>query len=290
MDAYLSLADGSRVAVRDGLTIGRVAGCDVVVRDTKASRRHARLCVEGSVVEIEDLDSSNGTRLNGRPVQRRVLRDGDEVQIGTTVLVFREGAGAAAEQTPPAPAAAPESATESALPSADPPPPPSPAPPSPAPPPPSDDDVDLFGEDPFDGAPDEDLPAPPTGAIRVPLPPPRPPAPRSEPPPPAAGQVDGGVIEFVDEVVEVRRPAPPPARGGPAAPPRPVAHGGGPGAAAEPEVRQQQRVLQFGANRKAAGPLGDDLAQLGGTARALIFAAVLAGAVGLGWLVMTLVR
>ena len=43
MSGYLELADGSIVGVRDGLVLGRVAACDVVVDDKKASRRHARL-------------------------------------------------------------------------------------------------------------------------------------------------------------------------------------------------------------------------------------------------------
>ena len=92
MSGYLELADGAVVPVRDGLVLGRVAACDVVVADSKASRRHARLIAEAGVVEIEDMGSSNGTLLNGKPVDRRMLRDGDRVEIGQTVIVFREGA------------------------------------------------------------------------------------------------------------------------------------------------------------------------------------------------------
>tara|TARA_R110002072_G_scaffold4174_1_gene29405 strand:+ start:118482 stop:119501 length:1020 start_codon:yes stop_codon:yes gene_type:complete len=91
MSGYLELADGGFLGVRDGLVLGRVSACDVVVNDSKASRRHARLIVEGGVVEIEDLNSSNGTLLNGKPVDRRMMRDGDEVRIGKTVIVYREG-------------------------------------------------------------------------------------------------------------------------------------------------------------------------------------------------------
>ena len=79
------------VGVRDGLVLGRVSACDVVVNDKKASRRHARLISEAGVVEIEDLGSSNGTLLNGNPVDRRMLRDGDRIEIGKTVVVYREG-------------------------------------------------------------------------------------------------------------------------------------------------------------------------------------------------------
>jgi len=89
MTGFLLLTDGRQVAVRDGLTLGRVAACDVVIDDTKASRRHATLHVDGAVVEIEDLDSSNGTLLNGKTVKRRVLREGDVIQIGATAITFR---------------------------------------------------------------------------------------------------------------------------------------------------------------------------------------------------------
>ena len=59
MSGYLELSDGQAVSVRDGLLLGRVAACDVVIADAKASRRHARLISESGVVEIEDLESSN---------------------------------------------------------------------------------------------------------------------------------------------------------------------------------------------------------------------------------------
>ncbi len=97
MVGFLVLPDGSEVVARDGLVLGRVTGCDVVVNDTKASRRHAALRVAGSVVEIEDLDSSNGTLLNGKKVQKRVLRDGDRIQIGAWAIAYREGNAASAK-------------------------------------------------------------------------------------------------------------------------------------------------------------------------------------------------
>lgn len=99
MSGYLELADGAFIGVRDGLVLGRVSACDVVVNDTKASRRHARLIIEAGVVEIEDMNSSNGTLLNGKPVDRRLIRDGDEVRIGKTVIIYREGTLPGAKST-----------------------------------------------------------------------------------------------------------------------------------------------------------------------------------------------
>ena len=66
------------------------ASAAVRIKDTKASRQHARLISQGGVVEIEDLDSSNGTLLNGKPVQKRMLRHGDVIKIGTTEIRFDE--------------------------------------------------------------------------------------------------------------------------------------------------------------------------------------------------------
>ncbi len=86
LNGYLLLPDGQRVPIADGLTIGREDGCDVCLQDPKASRHHARIIVEGSVVEVEDLGSSNGTRLNGKAIRRRVLRSGDVIQIGTSLI------------------------------------------------------------------------------------------------------------------------------------------------------------------------------------------------------------
>lgn len=88
MNGYLLLPDGQKVPIADGLTIGRENGCDVCLQDPKASRHHARIIVENSVVEVKDLGSSNGTRLNGKAIRRRVLRSGDVIQIGTSLIAF----------------------------------------------------------------------------------------------------------------------------------------------------------------------------------------------------------
>jgi predicted component of type VI protein secretion system len=249
VSGYLTLADGSHRPVRDGFLLGRVAGCDLVIDDSKCSRKHARLVVDAGVVEIEDLGSSNGTLLNEKPVQRRVLREGDRVQIGKTVVVFHEGA-------------APGGAAPRA---ADP------------------DDNDLFGDGPaVAAAPAMSPTASPAGSppsARTPppdlvvkeLPARRPePAPPATPPPPT-------VVEFADEVVEVRKPAAP-AAAAKAAPSDPTA-----------VTKSNQRVLQFqkqGAGK--GGLLGDDLGQVDGGTRWLLYLGVLAFAAGLIWLTMRL--
>ncbi len=73
----------------DTVTIGRLADCDVVLKDKGASRTHAQLKLRDGTWTITDLGSTNGTRLNGQTVQSRDLSDGDKITIGTTVIEFR---------------------------------------------------------------------------------------------------------------------------------------------------------------------------------------------------------
>jgi hypothetical protein len=73
----------------DTATIGRLAECDVVLKDKGASRKHAQLKVRDGTWTLTDLGSTNGTRLNGQTIQSRELSDGDKITIGTTVIEFR---------------------------------------------------------------------------------------------------------------------------------------------------------------------------------------------------------
>ncbi len=78
--------DGSRITLREGLRIGRASDNDVTVRDQRVSRYHARIGVAGGTLAIEDLGSSNGTFVDGRPVTRASLAPGAVVTIGDTHL------------------------------------------------------------------------------------------------------------------------------------------------------------------------------------------------------------
>jgi hypothetical protein len=73
----------------DTVTIGRLADCDIVLKDKGASRKHAQLKRRDGRWTLTDLGSTNGTRLNGQTVQTRELADGDKITIGTTVIEFR---------------------------------------------------------------------------------------------------------------------------------------------------------------------------------------------------------
>jgi hypothetical protein len=76
-------------------TIGRDAGCDMVLPDPTISRWHAGLRREATGWMLDDLGSTNGTRLNGWRVRERVpVRDGDLVSFGAVTYMFgRPGGG-----------------------------------------------------------------------------------------------------------------------------------------------------------------------------------------------------
>lgn len=67
--------------------IGRVRGCDLVLRDSKVSREHAyvRVLPDGRL-ELHDLESANGTFVDGRQVDSVVLDGGEKVRFGNTVV------------------------------------------------------------------------------------------------------------------------------------------------------------------------------------------------------------
>jgi two-component system, NtrC family, sensor kinase len=69
-----------------GLTIGRNADCDIFLDDSLVSRRHARIHFEDNRPVITDLGSRNGIRINQQTVERAVLREGDEIQVGPVLL------------------------------------------------------------------------------------------------------------------------------------------------------------------------------------------------------------
>jgi pSer/pThr/pTyr-binding forkhead associated (FHA) protein len=78
------LPDGRRITLGTGINIvGRDRDADVHVDDPSVSRRHARIVVEGDTVNVEDLESKNGTRVGGVPVSRPTrLAVGDVVTFG----------------------------------------------------------------------------------------------------------------------------------------------------------------------------------------------------------------
>ncbi|RMG16046.1 MAG: FHA domain-containing protein [Planctomycetota bacterium] len=88
------LDSGGLLVLKPGevFTFGRGDSCDHTIDSKVVSRRHARIHWQGTdppVPEITDLDSRNGICVNGVPVKRRLLEDGDEVSIGPLNATLR---------------------------------------------------------------------------------------------------------------------------------------------------------------------------------------------------------
>jgi len=77
------------VQVEGQLQIGRDAEMQVVLGDSKVSRHHATIIREGTEWIVADAESRHGTFVNGNRVTRQVLHDGDQLQIGATMLRFQ---------------------------------------------------------------------------------------------------------------------------------------------------------------------------------------------------------
>jgi diguanylate cyclase (GGDEF)-like protein len=74
---------------RSEMVIGRAADAAIRLQDDGVSRHHARIVEVQGELCVEDLQSANGTLLNGHRIRSAVLRDGDKIQMGsTTILKF----------------------------------------------------------------------------------------------------------------------------------------------------------------------------------------------------------
>jgi hypothetical protein len=80
---------GSRIALDDDLiTVGRHPESDIFLDDVTVSRRHAELRKVGPGFEVVDVGSLNGTYVNKDRVEKALLSNGDELQIGKFKLVY----------------------------------------------------------------------------------------------------------------------------------------------------------------------------------------------------------
>jgi len=83
------LRAGAAYDISDGAVLGRAPDADIVLQDSFASGRHARLDPQGEVVVLEDLGSTNGTFLNGEPLSGpQPLHPGDRIRIGDSEFSF----------------------------------------------------------------------------------------------------------------------------------------------------------------------------------------------------------
>lgn len=80
--------------VGDSLTIGRSSQCDIRLHHDAVSRHHARLEAQGGAWHLLDLESVNGTRVNGRRVKETPLKPGDVIEIRPFAMNYLAGLGA----------------------------------------------------------------------------------------------------------------------------------------------------------------------------------------------------
>ena len=77
------------MAARRQWLIGRSANCDIVVDQPGVSAQHCRLTETANAVVLEDLGSTNGTRLDGRRIELpEPLEPGDRIEVGASVITF----------------------------------------------------------------------------------------------------------------------------------------------------------------------------------------------------------
>jgi pSer/pThr/pTyr-binding forkhead associated (FHA) protein len=82
---------GTVFEIGDGATLGRSPSSDIRVDDPFASSAHARIFPRGEFMYIEDMGSTNGTYLNGRPLRRpEQLKVADVVRIGESEYRYQE--------------------------------------------------------------------------------------------------------------------------------------------------------------------------------------------------------
>lgn len=92
--AYLQVREGPNKGQQFQLdrlgsySIGRRSANDVKLAEKAVSRRHCRIDFDGEFYWLVDLDSHNGTFVNGRRISRCLLYDGDVIRIGHGELVF----------------------------------------------------------------------------------------------------------------------------------------------------------------------------------------------------------
>ena len=93
--AYLEImgAEGRNRTVELGeheVIIGRSPDSDIQIRESNVSRIHSRITFKNEEYSIEDLDSTNGTHVNGVRVMKCILRANDQIEIGGVKIYFHE--------------------------------------------------------------------------------------------------------------------------------------------------------------------------------------------------------
>ena len=79
---------GADYEFEEAVILGRLDTNDIPIHDAKASREHAKIYKQGGKFAVVDLNSSNGTFVNGKQITKQILKHEDEISIGTVVMRF----------------------------------------------------------------------------------------------------------------------------------------------------------------------------------------------------------
>ncbi|VXC31210.1 FHA domain-containing protein [Pseudomonas sp. 8AS] len=79
--------EGKKYHVSGSMTFGRSVKCELCFSDAELSRRHCEFFLKDDVLEVKDLASANGVQVNGEKANTRVLQPGDQVRMGSVLLL-----------------------------------------------------------------------------------------------------------------------------------------------------------------------------------------------------------
>jgi len=88
-ESYL-LTDSQEILLQPGFLVGRGTSCHLKLTDPGTSRIHASFNLVGEGWLLKDNSSKNGTLVNGEPIRSALLKTGDRILIGQTLLVYEE--------------------------------------------------------------------------------------------------------------------------------------------------------------------------------------------------------
>ncbi|MFN8015912.1 MAG: DUF3662 and FHA domain-containing protein [Acidimicrobiia bacterium] len=92
--------NGTRYTLKnDVTTLGRLTTCDVALSDPQCSRVHAEILKTAEGYELVDKGSTNGTKVNGKKIERHNLVLGDEIQFGNSIFIFQADDQVNSDQT-----------------------------------------------------------------------------------------------------------------------------------------------------------------------------------------------
>src|SRR5262245_24074853 len=104
--SYLLIVDGTRSSIfplplSGEVIVGRGAEATLRLQESTASRRHVRLCMERGIATISDMDSQNGTRVNGKVLSTPcILLPHDVIAIGEATLIYHGEAPSPVRRSP----------------------------------------------------------------------------------------------------------------------------------------------------------------------------------------------